>query len=75
MSKNCNGNLIALTHFGNPIEALSFWNIYKLAGKIAISNAIIPQAAYFDNCGIQSEMPKIISAAPLSKFISFGLEK
>ena len=75
MSKNCIGNRIALTHFGNPIEALSFWNIYKLAGKIAINNPIIPQAAYFDNCGIQRVIPNIISAAPLIIFKSLGFEK
>jgi hypothetical protein len=46
-----------------------------MSGKMAINRAIIPQAAYVDNAGISSVIPKIISVVPLKLFNNFGLEK
>lgn len=60
------------THFGSPIAAFSLVYMYKFAGKKAISNAIIPHAAKADVAGTQSNMPKIISAAPLIRLSIFG---
>lgn len=52
-------------HLGSPKLAFLFWNMYTLAGKIAISNTIIPQAEIFETKGITKPIPRIISARPL----------
>jgi hypothetical protein len=44
----------------------------KLAGKIAISNAIKPQAANIEVKGIVRSMPNSISAIPLMVLINLG---
>lgn len=59
-------------HFGTPMPAFSFISIYMFAGKIAIKRAIMPHAAYADVSGMQSSMPRIISAMPLIMFSAFG---
>ena len=60
------------THFGSPKDALSLAYMYTFAGKMAISNAIIPHAAKADAAGTQSNIPKMISAAPLVILSIFG---
>ena len=75
ISASCNGNLNNRIVLDKPTLTLSFLYIYKFAGKIAISNAIIPQEANFDVKGKQRQIPKTISARPLSEFNNLGFEK
>ena len=60
------------THFGSPKAAFSLVYMYTFAVKMAISNAMIPHAAKADTAGIQSNIPKMISAAPLIMLSDFG---
>lgn len=69
----CKGSLNSNIHFGMPKLAFSSWYIYKLAGKMATSKAIIPQAAKLVNLAEHKSIPKIISAKPAVIFKSFGL--
>lgn len=63
---------MSLTHLGKPMAAFSLVYIYTLAGNMAISRAMMPQAANEETEGMQSNMPRIISAAPLRAFSNFG---
>lgn len=75
MSRICNGSRRSKAHFGNPKLAFSFKYINRFAGKMAISSAIIPTAAYAETIGMQSKMPKTISDSPLKIFNNFGFGK
>jgi hypothetical protein len=61
------------THFEDPYALLHLgtcryeWGKWLLTGDNS-------QAAYVDNAGISSVIPKIISVVPLKLFNNFGLE-
>ncbi len=50
--------------FGIPNPADLFIYINKLAGKTTMSKATIPQAEILENIGMQTPIPKMISAIP-----------
>jgi len=54
------------------MAAFSLVSIYTLAGNMAISNAIMPHAAYDEMVGMQSSIPSVISAIPLKAFSNLG---
>ena len=72
---SCNGNLNNRIVLDKPRLASSFWYIFKFAGKIATSNAIIPHEANCDKIGIQRQIPKTISKKPLVEFNNLRFEK
>ena len=67
------GRRASNTHLGRFMPAFSLVYINRLAGKTAISNAIIPHAAKGYSAGIHNAIPSTTSAAPLSLFSSGGL--
>ena len=73
ISTTCNGSRNSNSQREKPSRAFSFWYMNRLAGKIAMSNAMIPIAAYEETEGMHNKIPSKISAPPLKAFNNLGL--